>query len=76
MIPYQICIPFGVEVIIILGTSISNILPIFILLEYLLEKVGLTIVSDNIYTLISPIEFKKTSHSFSVLKLTGLYSLL
>ena len=37
MIPYQICIPFGVEVIITLGTSIPNILPIFILLEYLLE---------------------------------------
>jgi hypothetical protein len=47
MIPYQICgklvRPFGVEVIITLGTSIPNILPIFIFLEYLLEKLGLTI---------------------------------
>jgi hypothetical protein len=43
MIPYQICIPFGVEVIITLGTSIPNILPIFILLNYFLENLGLTI---------------------------------
>ena len=46
MIPYQICgklvgPPFGVEVIITLGTSIPNILPIFLFLKYLLEyKIG------------------------------------